>query len=210
MVACDCSGHQSNPYPNTQDIKKKIVRFKYVSPLVLVRKPKAITERSGPDPNYIVGKPYKAKYKLAGDDAWRTIVVPVGMLTDLASVPRLARWYVGRVGRHLEAAILHDYLYLAWQDQRGGTANEEKRNFADRLFFTAMDVAHVPYGKRWAIFKVVDLFGRRAFKSREKKRYVDVGEICKCKRKVRVVILSENRRKNLRITRVKRVSRISL
>ena len=170
----------SEPYPNTKDISKEIVRFKYISSLVLVRKPKAITERSGPDPNYIVGKLYKAKYKLDGDDDWRTIVVPAGMLTDLASVPRPARSFAGRVGRHLEGAILHDYLYLAWQDRDGGIPDEKERNFADRLFLAAMVAARVPRYKRWAIFRAVDLFGRGAFESREEKRYVDVGEICTC------------------------------
>ena len=180
MTTRDCDTKISDPYPNAKDISKEIVRFKYLSSLVLVRKPKAITGRSGPDPNYIVGKPYKAKYKLDGDDDWRTIVVPAGMLTDLASVPRLARSFVGRVGRHLEGAILHDYLYLAWQDQDGGIPDEKERNFADRLFRAAMVAARVPRYKRWAIFRAVDLFGRGAFESREEKRYVDAGEICTC------------------------------
>lgn len=180
MTTRDCDTTIAAPYPNTKDISKEIVRFKYVSSLALVREPKSITGRSGPDPNYIVGKPYKAKYKLDGDADWRAIVVPAGMLTDLASVPRPARSFVGRVGRHLEAAILHDYLYLAWQDQDGGIPDEKERNFADRLFRAAMVAARVPRYKRWAIFRSVDLFGSGAFESREKKRYVDVGEICKC------------------------------
>ena len=156
MATCDCDTMTSDPYPNSEDINKKIVQFKYVSSLVLVRKAQAITGRSGPDPNYIVGKPYKAKYKLEGDEQWRTIVVPAGMLTDLASVPRPARSFVGRVGRHLEAAILHDYLYGAWQDRDGGIPLEEEREFADRLFRAAMAAASVSWLKRGAIFKAVD------------------------------------------------------
>ena len=180
MTARDCDTATSNPYPDSEDIDKKIVQFKYISPLVLVRKPEAIKRKSKRDPNYIVGKPYKAQYKLEGDAQWRTIVVPAGMLTDLASVPPATRWYVGRVGRHLEAAILHDYLYCAWQDRDGGIPLKEEREFADRLFRAAMAAANVSWLKRGAIFKAVDWLGRRAFDSREKKRYIDAGEICKC------------------------------
>lgn len=180
MTTSDCGTEKSSPYPNSEDIDKKIVQFKYVSSLVLVRKAQAITGRSGPDPNYIVGKPYKAKYKLEGDGRWRTIVVPAGMLTDLASVPRLARSFVGRVERHLEAAILHDYLYSAWQDRDGGIPDEKEREFADRLFHAAMAAAGVSWLKRGSIFKAVDWLGRCAFDSREEKRRVDVDEIWEC------------------------------
>ena len=180
MTVQDYDTIASSPYPDSEDINKKIVQFKYISSLVLVRKPEAIKRKSKRDPNYIVGKPYKAQYKLEGDAQWRMIVVPAGMLTDLASVPRLARSFVGRVGRHLEAAILHDYLYGAWQDRDGGIPDPEEREFADRLFRAAMAAANVSWIKRGAIFKAVDWLGRRAFDSREEKRYVDVGEICKC------------------------------
>lgn len=180
MTTCDYDTVTSSPYPDSEDIDKKIVQFKYVSPLVLVRKPEAIKRKSKRDPNYIVGKPYKAKYKLEGEAQWRTIVVPAGMLTDLASVPPAARWYVGRVGRHLEGAILHDYLYSAWQDRDGGIPDEKEREFADRLFRTAMAAAGVSWLKRGAIFKAVDWLGREAFDSREEKRRVDVDEIWEC------------------------------
>ena len=49
---------------------------------------------------------------------------PAGMLTDLAT----SRWFtkpvLGRVGPHLEAAIIHDYLSIAWQDV---TARRDRR-----------------------------------------------------------------------------------
>ena len=38
-------------------------------------------------------------------------VVPAGMLTDFASVPRLFVWFLPRYGRYTKAAILHDYLW---------------------------------------------------------------------------------------------------
>lgn len=56
-------------------------------------------------------------------------------------MPRLLRWYVGRVGPHLEAAILHDYLYVAWQFKKNDPPRErmlQMRRFADDLMLAAM------------------------------------------------------------------------
>ena len=39
-----------------------------------------------------------------------------------------------RVGPHLEASIVHDWLYVAWQLEEGTEATEEWRLFADESF----------------------------------------------------------------------------
>ena len=68
-------------------------------------------QRDGDDANYVVGEEYSASVTVTGpgapSDGRLKIAVPKGMLTDLCSVPRLARWLVSRVGPHLEASILH-------------------------------------------------------------------------------------------------------
>lgn len=40
------------------------------------------------------------------------------LLTDLSSVPWTGWSLVSRVGPHLEASIVRDWLYIAWQRQR--------------------------------------------------------------------------------------------
>ena len=77
------------------------------------------SERLGEDGDYILQHPFEADYEIDGDE-WRRLTVPRGLITDLTSVPRPLRVFVGRVGPWLEAAIIHDYLYVAWQDVRGG------------------------------------------------------------------------------------------
>ena len=92
-----------------------------------------------PEQQYIVAQPYTARYTLNGKE--ERLTVPGGLLTDLASVPRPLRWYVGRVGPHLEAAILHDYLYVAWQFKKNDPTSErmmQMRRFADDLMLAAM------------------------------------------------------------------------
>ncbi len=88
--------------------------------------------RSGHDALYVVGAPYRVTLHV--DGARREITVPEGMKTDLASVPRLARAVVGRVGPHLEAAIVHDCLFSAWKEIAGRGARRRDWEFANAVF----------------------------------------------------------------------------
>ena len=152
-------------YPNKA---VKIVDYTYKTNLHLTRKIKAVQRRLGDDAAYIVAKDYQAtiivaepgepcKYKM-------TITVPKGMLTDLCSVPFWVRWIVSRVGPHLEASVVHDWLYVAWQVESNPPTNK-MREFADDVFYAAMKIANVTSIKRWAIYRAVRLFGRSAFYS---------------------------------------------
>ncbi len=71
--------------------------------------------------------PLKFKSNIAGD-----IVVPIGFVTDFASVPRLPLvwWLAGATAQR--AAVVHDYLY------RKGKFN---RKIADRVFREAMQAS---------------------------------------------------------------------
>ncbi len=157
-----------NPYPETP--WSEITGFAYGTPLHLCRCIEAVQGREGEDGDYIVSKPYTVRFKL-GDDH-REITVPQGMVTDLASVPWAARFIIGRVGPHLEASILHDFLYIAWQDlgQRG--ARDADRKFADELMRVAMGEAKVSAFRRCLIYVVVRAFGGCAYRRQGPKRYV--------------------------------------
>ena len=99
-----------SPYPETYN-NHSIRNFQYSSDLHLVRLKQRLPE-IGPEKQYIVAKDYKVCFQLNGDK--KSVTVPKGMLSDLTSVPPMFRGIVGRVGPHLEAAIVHDYLYMAW------------------------------------------------------------------------------------------------
>jgi hypothetical protein len=157
-----------NPYPSPG--WEEISDFEYLTPLRLSRDAKAVPMRDGEDAEYVVSDDYRVRYRLDGEA--REITVPAGMLTDLASVPRVARWLVDRVGPHLEAAIVHDFLYIAWQDVAGGRgAREEDRRFADQLMRVAMESAKVSATSRFVIHNAVRGFGRWAYKERNERRY---------------------------------------
>ena len=80
----------------------------------------------------------------------RTIVVPPGFKTDLASVPRLPLvfWLTGDTSQ--AAAVVHDYLY----DSR-----EVSRKMADDILREASAVTGVPGWRRFLMWAGVRLGG---------------------------------------------------
>ena len=72
------------------------------------------------------------------------VVVPRGMYTDLASVPKELWSIVGPIGTHLEASVVHDYLYMAWTDFRP-RALKRDWNFADDVFMAGLQASGVDF-----------------------------------------------------------------
>jgi hypothetical protein len=76
------------------------------------------------------------------------INVPVGYVTDLASVPRPFRWLIPKSGGYNQAAVMHDYIYTdQWHNV--------PKSRADYMFYEAMGVLGVGRVKRrlmyWAV-----------------------------------------------------------
>ena len=82
---------------------------------------------------YIVAEDYKVSFKV--DKTCYSVTVPAGMKTDFASVPScLGVFGITRVGPYLEACVVHDFLYIAWQyvAERECPRRVDRR-FADRV-----------------------------------------------------------------------------
>jgi hypothetical protein len=164
-----------SPYPEpTPDAPAgaAIAAVAYDSPLVLTRGIEAVKARSGRDADYIVGRDYAVRYRLGGETAWRSVVVPAGLTSDLASVPRPVWWLINRVGPHLEASIVHDWLYVAWQDLPAGRPRKADRAFADRLFLALMAEARVSWAQRRVIYWSVRVFGWGTYRRPDPVRHV--------------------------------------
>jgi hypothetical protein len=165
-----------DPYPEGY-AGQEILNVEFLHPLQVRRQIEAVKLKHGKeDANFIVAAPYRISYRLAGDpaDKKRYIEVPRGMLTDLSSVPWYGRWWISQVGPHLEASIIHDFLYVAWQDlpdrKRPRSAD---RLFADKVLHAGMIDAEVSAVKRAIIYLAVRLGGWRMFKGRDRFRYYD-------------------------------------
>ena len=163
MAECE----QNHAYP---DGAVDVFKFCYRSNLHLSRKIARVQSRRGKDAAYIVTKPYRAHVKIKwckdGKTGCFPICVPKGYETDLCSSPRFARSIVGRVGPHLEASIVHDWLYEAWQGRWGNKRlkpNCDMRRFADAVFLEALKEAKVAGWKRMCMWLVVRVCGRKIF-----------------------------------------------
>ena len=163
-----------NPYPDKE--WSEISDFDYETPMVLRREAEAVPKRGDKekDAEYILGEEYRVTFKLDGDA--REIRVPRGMLTDLSSAPTFASLAgIGRVGPHLEASIVHDYLYIAWQYlEPKGAARSEDRRFADKLFRVAMKQAEVLSVRREIIYRAVRWFGGGVYEREDPGSFVDL------------------------------------
>lgn len=87
---------------------------------------------------------YDVGFEGSGD----MIVVPVGFVTDLASIPWFARPFLPNGGPVAKAAILHDWL-LFTGDPR-----------STKIFDEALGVAGVSPLLRWLMVTAVMLWGR--------------------------------------------------
>lgn len=79
------------------------------------------------------------------------ITVPVGFISDFASIPQWAQSFISKMGPYTKAAIIHDYLLeIAYKNKK----------FADDIFFEAMTVLKVPAWKKYIIYYAVRLGGK--------------------------------------------------
>ena len=89
-------------------------------------------------------------YDVGSEGSGETIDVPVGFLTDFASIPRPLWWLLPRWGKYGNAAVIHDFCY--WEQRYS-------RHRADRIFLEAMKVLGVKPITRSVMFAAVWLFG---------------------------------------------------
>ena len=149
-----------------------IIGFRYETDLVILRMREACPMGADREADYIVAAPYRVSF-LAGRER-REITVPKGMLTDLTSVPRPFRWLVERVGPHLEAAIVHDFLFIAWQDV-GREATREDWLFANRVMVAGMQAARIRPWICWIIaWALSTRFSWILYARENERRYVDL------------------------------------
>lgn len=84
-------------------------------------------------------------------------VVNAGMITDLASIPRIFRSLVPQMAHHLQPAVAHDWLY----DHH----SKFTRLQADQMFFDGMKAMGVSWWRRHAMYRAVRLAGSSYWKS---------------------------------------------
>ncbi len=117
----------------------------------ILTSPLSIGER---DSHWITVSPIHYQSDLAG----LLIEIPIGFETDLASIPRSFMGLIPVNGRHRNAAILHDYLYVAQPEWCS-------RSMADSIFLEAMTVLGESAWRRQLMWLAVRVGGWRYWKS---------------------------------------------
>jgi hypothetical protein len=85
---------------------------------------------------------------------FQSVVVPMGFVTDLASIPRVFWQALRPEGRYAYAAVVHDYLY--WTQKR-------LREEADQIFKIAMEDSKVKPAIIGTVYQGVRRFGQAAW-----------------------------------------------
>jgi hypothetical protein len=87
-----------------------------------------------------------------------TIAVPVGFITDGASIPKAFWSILSPFGDYFAAAVIHDYLYSPV------SIHKFTRAECDLIFKEAMFNDGVPWYRRDVIYRTVANFGKCSFK----------------------------------------------
>lgn len=92
-------------------------------------------------------------YDVGHEGSGETIYIPVGFVTDFASIPRTVQLLIPKhTGRR--AAILHDYLY-----RTKGLQGRYSRAKSDLIFFEALGVLGINTATRTAMYLGVRVGG---------------------------------------------------
>lgn len=113
--------------------------------------------------------PSGKRFKVASEFTYRwamPISVPVGFETDFASVPRVCRLIIPKLGRYTKAAVIHDYLYQEHGLKSGGLYFRVSRRTTDKIFRGAMEELGVSTWKRWAMWAAVRVGGFLSWRKR--------------------------------------------
>jgi hypothetical protein len=107
--------------------------------------------------NWIVREPLIYRIGVSQD----SVTVPVGFVTDLASIPPALQSFIQQNGPYLLPAVVHDYLY--WKQ----TCSREQ---SDRILLLAMIEHAVPETQRRAIYEAVHWVGSFAWNENTQSR----------------------------------------
>lgn len=155
----------ADPYP---DAPVTVARLIYHDTLVLLRLKTAPRLRGSREAHFILGTDYAVSYE-TGDGARVRLTVPRGMVTDLASVPPVFRSLVSRTGPWVEAAVVHDFLTIAWRAM-DGVGSAERRRFADEVMLAGMTAAGVDRARRGLIYAGIRAAALAGYPQRQRPR----------------------------------------
>ena len=108
------------------------------------------------------------RYRIGSMESDRIITVPVGFVTDFASIPWLFWQFLPAWGRYGKAAVVHDYLYQHHMIQVSENLYFTfSRDQADDIFHEAMLVENTRHWKAKLMWLAVRLCGWLAWRRKQ-------------------------------------------
>lgn len=107
-------------------------------------------------------------YDIGKEGSGNSIDMPIGFMTDFASVPRLLWAFLPRWGKYGNAAVIHDYCY--WEQRFS-------RKESDRIFREAMEVLGVPTYKILLMYYAVRLGGWLAWSGNKRMKKKGISRV---------------------------------
>jgi len=98
----------------------------------------------------------------------RIIKVPIGFVTDFASIPRPFWSILYPIDEYAKAAVVHDYLHFT---------GHFDRQITDLIFRECMRILRVPKWKRKIVYNAVKYFSGFAWKKNRKRFGINTDEI---------------------------------
>ena len=116
---------------------------------------------------YLDGRRWKVlspfEYHLGAPEGVEVISIPIGFITDFASIPRALWSLLPPTGGYGKAAVVHDWLYqvriVADTSKTPVGLRLVERGEADALLREGMEVLGVSRATRWTIFTGVRIGG---------------------------------------------------
>ena len=105
---------------------------------------------------WVVNQPFSYYVGKIEDNVW--VHVPVGFITDGATVPRLFWWLIPPLGQYGQAAVLHDYLRAKRYVLRNAVEVPITIKQTDDIFLEAMAALEVPVWKRYFMYAAVRVY----------------------------------------------------
>lgn len=107
-------------------------------------------------------------YDVGAEGSGNSVEVPIGFMTDFASVPIIIWSFLPPWGKYGNAAVIHDYLY--WEQNR-------TREESDKIFREAMVVLSVSNLTSSIMYYAVKWFGFGAWSGNRKTREKGVNRV---------------------------------
>lgn len=101
-------------------------------------------------------------YDVGEEGSGDVVSVPIGFITDFASVPRLFWTILPKWGKYGNAAVIHDYLYMS---------QERSRKESDDIFYEGMVVLGTNKIIAKIMYYAVRIFGGFAYYKDNKRKY---------------------------------------